>query len=363
MKGAQRVNCTIETRRRVDYIVGGMENRSSRSRTIQTILAPLRVLSVAIVVLLASSASLLAQPDEQMARAQEAIDSGNIQGAVDILDKAVKKKPPNAEAFLLRSTAHFVLGDIDAGRRDLDRALEIAPRLRQAWLNRAALDLADGKYDGALEALEQAQRIDPTASDNDLNIGAVLVLQGKLQDASASFARYLKNNSTSADAYYLVATNFAMAGYAGPATEYLRTAIQLDEKSRLRARTDPNFSDLAGSTRFQQVISSDTYTPPPGAYIRTTSLDLPYQGPDSLLLRAVLDALQFSGQQFDPRVEATADWALIWGEMRIKIANDENGKATIQLTAPPNRFTPSQWENTTNALLKELTLRLATRSR
>ena len=34
-----------------------------------------------------------------------------------------------------------------------------------------------------------------------------------------------------------------MAGYAGPAIEHLRRAIELNEKSRLKARTDPNFRE------------------------------------------------------------------------------------------------------------------------
>lgn len=310
------------------------------------------------------SVSLSAQTNtELLARSQEMIDGGDANAALEILNRLVKKKPPSAEALLLRSTALFMLGDLEKGRRDLDRSLEIDPELRQAWLNRAALDLAGQDYSNALEALEKAKDLDPSAPDNDLNIGAVQLLQGNLQQASDHFQTYLQGNSASANAFYLVATNYAMAGYAGPSIEHLRRAIEIDEKSRLRSRTDPNFRELASNQRFIEILSNDTYRVPPGAYQRIFELGTPFEGADSILLQSVLDALQFSGQPFDRRVEVTPDWALIWGEMRIKLTNGSNGKGQVQFSAPANQFTPAQWKQQTDNLIREIKIRLTQRSR
>ncbi len=300
---------------------------------------------------------------EPLAGAQELLDAGDADGALEILNRLVKKKPPNAEAYLMRSTAFFMVGDLDQGRRDLDRAIKIDSRLRQAWLNRAALDLSEQQFEKALEALQRAKELDPAAPDNDLNIGAVQLLQGNLQEATAFFRTYLGNNSTSAEAFYLVATNYAMAGYAGPAIEQLRRAIELDEKSRLRARTDPNFRELEANDRYQQILSSDSFEIPPGSYQRLLTVETPFAGIDSLLLRAVLDALQFSNQPFDRRVEVTSDWALIWGEMRIKLSNNDTGKGQILLTAAADQYTPAQWQQQTDDLAREITVRLTTRGR
>ncbi len=308
--------------------------------------------------------TLLAQANtEQLAQAQELLDGGDPSAALEILDELVKKKPPSAQAYLLRSTALFMVGDLDKGRRDLDRSLEIDPRLRQAWLNRAALDLANQRYPEALEALEEAKALDPEAPDNDLNIGAVELLQGNLQEASNYFRAYLGNNATSAESFYLVSTNYAMAGYAGPAIEHLRQAIALDEKSRLRARTDPNFRELESNPRFVEILSNDAYRVPPGAYQRIFEVATPFEGTDSVLLQSVLDALQFSNQPFDRRVEVTPEWALIWGQMRIKLTNGSDGKGQIQLSAPANQFTPAQWQQQSDALIQEIKVRLTTRSR
>ena len=112
--------------------------------------------------------TVLAQANsEQLAQAQELLDGGDPSAALEILDRLVKRKPPSAQAYLLRSTALFMVGDLDKGRRDLDRSLEIDPRLRQAWLNRAALDLANQSYPEALEALETAKALDPAAPGTD----------------------------------------------------------------------------------------------------------------------------------------------------------------------------------------------------
>ncbi len=301
--------------------------------------------------------------EEPLARAQELLDGGDAQKALQILNMAVKRKPPNAQAYLMRSTALFMVGDLEQGRKDLDRSLKIDPQLRQAWLNRAALDLSEQKYSAALAALTKAKQLDPSAPDNDLNIGAVQLLQGNLQEATSFFQAYLQKNSSSAEAFYLVATNYAMAGYAGPAIEHLRRAVEIDEKSRLRARTDPNFRELESNSRYQLILGTDGFRAPPGSYQRLVTVETPFEGTDSVLLRAVLDALQFSNQPFDRRVEVTPDWALIWGEMRIKLSNNEAGQGQILLSAAADQYTPGQWQQQTDDLIREITVRLTTRGR
>ena len=278
---------------------------SARFNSAQLLAAVLTIL------LLPISAMAADKHLEQLAQAQELVDAGDAEEAIKVLNKTVKAKPPLAEAFLLRSTAKFMVGDLQTGRSDLEMALEIDPTMRQAWLNRAGLDLSEGKYDAALEALTKAKDLDPAAIDNDLNLGVVLVLKGDLEPASQHFAAHIQRSGGSAEAYFVVASNYAMAGLAGPAIEHLKQAIQLDERVRLQARTDPNFQDLESNQRFQDLLLTDTFQPQPGSHFAVQKFDSPFGGLDSPLVSATLDALQFSGQPFDPRVEVTPDWALI----------------------------------------------------
>ncbi|MGB3565129.1 MAG: tetratricopeptide repeat protein [Thermoanaerobaculia bacterium] len=301
--------------------------------------------------------------EPQLAQARELLEAGNAESALALLDRVVKKNPSSAEALLARSTAHFVLGDDKPGRRDLSRALEADPELRQAWLNSAALNLADQNYDGALEDFERAERLDPAAADNDVNIGAVLILRGDLDGANQRFQRYLSLNPGLAGAFYLVATNYAMAGYAGLAIENLQRAVELDEKTRLRARTDPNFAALETQPRFQDLLLNDTYRPPAGTYTATKAFEIPYSGADNRLLRAVVDALQISGQPFDRRVEMTPGWALIWADFRIKVSDGTMGKGLVQISAAPETFTPTQWRERSEEFFRQVDIQLLQRGR
>ena len=329
---------------------------------------PLRSLLTA--ALLAAFSLLLAAPtlaarppkpttSEQLAQAQELLDAGRTSAALTLLDLLLKREPRHARALLLRSTAHCIEDNLAGCRADLEQALALDPTLRQGWLNLGALQLSERRYDEALAAFERAELLDPAAADNGLNQGAVLLLAGQLEAASRQFTRYLTNNAGSAEALYLVSTNYALAGYSALALRHLAQATDLDERSRVRARTDPNFAALAATASFQELLTTDSYRLPPGAYFARRVYATSYQGPDSRLLAAVLDVLQLSGRPFDPRIEATAGWALIWGELRIKVLATPDGEGAVEVSAPANRFTPQEWRQQVERLFTEIAGRLA----
>jgi tetratricopeptide (TPR) repeat protein len=309
-----------------------------------------------VLALLLSAALFCQGATGDLARARELVDAGDAAAAVALLDGLLKHQPL-AEGYLLRSTAHFMLGDLAQGSEDLDQALETDPSLRQGWLNRAALSISEGRIDAALESFKKAQELDPGAPDNDVNIGVALLLKGELEKANGSFARYLEHHPDSADAFYLVATNYAMAGYAGLAIQQLQRAIAVDEKSRLRARTDRNFSDLTANSRFQEILSTDAYRLPPGAHFAAQDFDLPYAGSSGGLLSVVLEILQLNNQPFDPRVEVTPGWALIWADFRIKVSTTTAGKGRVELSAPAPHFTLTVWRRRTEELFRQIAVR------
>ncbi|HVS01513.1 MAG TPA: tetratricopeptide repeat protein [Thermoanaerobaculia bacterium] len=296
-----------------------------------------------------------------IAQAQALLDAGDPEAALPLLDRLLGREPKNAPALLLRSTARFMIGEVEAGKRDLDRALALDPALRQGWLNRAAVALSEQRHEEALAALEKARDLDPAAIDNDLNIGAVELLLGRLESASESFSRYLARLPGAADALYLVASNYAMTGYAGLALQHLQQAVALDERMRLRARTDPNFASLAQSPRFQEVLLRDSWQVTAGAHTAGRTYDFPYAGGDGPLLQAALDALQLSGEPMEPRVEVTPDWALLWGRMRVRLSQNAQGQGVVELTAPPEAFTADQWQRRSKQLLDSIFIQLAKR--
>ena len=299
-------------------------------------------------------------PTNALESAQALLDQGRAQEARAVLDRLIKKKSKDARARLMRSEALFLLGEIELGRADLDRALELDPSLRQGWLNRAALELADQRYDAAHAALLKAQQLDPSAPDNDLNLGAVLLLKGDLAEAARSFQRHLDLHRNSAESHYLVATNYAMAGYAAPAVDLLRRTIQLDERTRLRARSDPNFAALANEPRYQQLMAQEPQRPKAGSRVARFLFARPYQGGKGELLPAVIDTLQAAGVNFDRRVEVTPSWALIWGEIRVELKDGGEGRGLVQFSAEPGAMSEEEWKATTAQLVRRIQARIVT---
>jgi len=324
--------------------------------------------------LAAAAAPLAAASDERLRRAQRLLDEGRPVAAAEALAPLLHREPNHAEALLLRSTARFMEGRVEEGRADLDRALAADPTLRQAWLNRAGLDIAEERYDAALSALERARELDPAAPDNHLNLGAVLLLQGRLEEATGHFERYLaaagarQASGASAEAHYLVATNYAGRGYAALAVQTLRRAIELDEGYRLAARTDPNFLAIAESAELRRLLETDLLGPDDGYRVARDRYPLPYAGGDGPLLSAVLEALRLAEEPFDPRVEVTPGWALVHGALRVKVFDaepgaDGDGPGTVEVSAPAAALGAGEWQRRIDRLLAQVELALLRRAR
>ncbi len=285
-----------------------------------------------------------------VARARELVDAGRAAQALPLLDQVLAANPSDAQALLLRSTARFQTGDLPGGSKDLERSLALDPKQRQAWLNRGALDLAEKRYDRALEAFGEGEKLDPKAPDNHINLGAVLLLKSDLAGASARFRRYLEAQPSSAEAHYLVASNYALAGYAALAVETLRRATELDERTRLRARNDPNFSGLDENKAFRELLATDTYRLPPGAHTALRTFPLSYSE-DGRLVQAVVQAMRAAGEKLEPTFESGRGWTILWGDVRIKVSGSPNQPGTVEVSAPVERMSAADWKRRTDKLL------------
>lgn len=301
-----------------------------------------------------------AQPPagDPLAAAQAALDRGDSAGALRLVEPLLQRDGRHARALLIRSTARCLEGDVARCRADLDQALALDPGLRQGWLNRSALAIADKRYDDALAALREAESLDPQAPDNALNQGAVELLAGRLEPATAQFKRYLDRHGGQADAWYLVATNYAFGGYAALAVQNLERAVALDERQRARARVDANFADLASHAGFQRLLATDAWRAPAGSSTAARTYSIPWRGNTTPLLTAVLNALQVAGVPIDPRVEVTDEWALLWADVRIKLVKASESETRLEMTAPPGAFPGAAWQQRSDRLYSDVDLEL-----
>lgn len=308
-----------------------------------------------------------AASEERLARAQALLDEGRPTAAIEALGPVLRRDPDHPRALLLRSTAYFMDGRTEKGRADLDRVLAVAPELRQAWLNRAGLDIAEERYERAIEALERARELDPDALDSHLNLGAVRLLQGSLQEATEHFESYLEAAGGTADAHYLVATNYAGRGYAALAVDNLRRAVELDERFRLEARTDPNFEAIAEAPVLRELLETDLEPPGPDHRVSRHAFPATFDRGEGPLLSAVLEGLRMAGEPFDSRIEVTPRWALVHGDLRIKVYDqpgpEETTEGVVAVSAPESAFPLDEWERRVDRLLEAVEVGLLRRSR
>lgn len=310
------------------------------------------------IVVFSSLALLLALPVRadragDVAGAQAMLDAGKADEALAAVERVLARGRPRGDALLVRSSALFVLGEQERAIADLRRAVEIDPALRQGWLNLAGVEIAGGRYTQALEALERAEALDPEAPDNDLNLGAALLLLDRSTDAGTRFDRYLAGQPGDGRAAYQVATNYALAGDVDEVVDLLGRAFAIDERLRIEVRRDRRF-DLYQHPAFVLLMSTDSYRPPTGAHQVAAAFSLLHDAQDQLLIGAVTDALRRLGEPYDPTIEVTEGWALVWSAMRIKITNQPSGSGVVRLSAPAERFTAEDWHRRTQALLRAI---------
>ena len=280
--------------------------------------------------------------DETIGQARSLLEQERAAEARALLEPLANATPPSAEALFLLSNAHFVLGEAAAGRAALERTVELDPSLRDAWVTLGALDLAEGRYEAALAAFRRAQQLDPGADDNLVNLGATHLLLGDLAGASRHFNGYLAERRSDGMAYYLVAKNYAVGEYWELTVQHLEASFLLDETLRRVARRDPTFAGAASYPSFVELMDTDSFRPAAGSHLRSEAFSGTYDGSHGVLLRATLNALQLAGRPFDPNVEVTDRWALIWAEARMKLSNGDTG-GRIDFSAPADAFSADDW--------------------
>ena len=137
-------------------------------------------------------------------RGQSKRDSGDIQGAIDDFDRAIKINPDYALAFFHRGNAKSDLKDITGALADYDRAIELNPSLDRALYNRANLKYQRFQdYQGALADYNRVIQINPNDAVCYYNRGVLKFRE--LQDfigALADFDDAIKLNPNNANAYY-----------------------------------------------------------------------------------------------------------------------------------------------------------------
>ena len=107
------------------------------------------------------------------------LQSKDIDGALDDLDKAVSINPRVAEIYNGRAIARLQKGDLDGALADYEKVIELKPSLPSAFLGRGYFRYQKRDFDGALADFSKAIELKPDYADAYVDRGIVRGLKGE----------------------------------------------------------------------------------------------------------------------------------------------------------------------------------------
>lgn len=102
----------------------------------------------------------------QIEMGSKRMNEGDLEGALDIFAKLVKKYPRWAEAYNKQATALYLLGNARLSYKVCQVVVELKPHHFGAWNGMALCAAQLEKWPAALDAARQALRLQPTAQAN-----------------------------------------------------------------------------------------------------------------------------------------------------------------------------------------------------
>jgi tetratricopeptide (TPR) repeat protein len=103
----------------------------------------------------------LAENEQRLAAATNAMGGGDFRLAEEILTKLVASQPAYSEAWNKRATLYYLMGKYDESLSDIVKTLDIEPRHFGALSGRGMILMKQGKMKEALAAYREAQAINP----------------------------------------------------------------------------------------------------------------------------------------------------------------------------------------------------------
>lgn len=122
-------------------------------------------------------------------KAHEALQKGELEVALHLLDELISVHAEHADLFNDRGVVHLHLGNQDSCYNDLGRAIELTPYKAYRYACRAFARMHFGDTDGAIEDYSVAITLDPDDAVAHNNMGLLLEQKGYYDEAKKRFER------------------------------------------------------------------------------------------------------------------------------------------------------------------------------
>ena len=162
-------------------------------------------------------------------------DTGDYQGALDSLNRAIKLRPRYADAYNNRAYTYASMKRFDEALADCNKAIEFKPDLAAPYNNRGNLFEQRGELEKALEDFDRAIQLKPDYHEAYNNRGLVQTKMGHYEDALKDFDKAVETRPddpipyrSRASAYYRL-------------KDYAKALADLDTCERLHGKVDAGF--------------------------------------------------------------------------------------------------------------------------
>ena len=154
-------------------------------------------------------------------------ESGDVQGAMQEYEIALRIKPDYAEAHYNLGNGFLQLGQVQNAIQQFEQALRVDPDYLEAHNNLAFALMKVGNTAEAIGHLEQAVRINPHSAEAHFNLGFAFATHGKPNEAIPEIRAALRLNPSYTEAHYILGNVLAQTGLLQEAVSEFRQAIRL----------------------------------------------------------------------------------------------------------------------------------------
>jgi tetratricopeptide (TPR) repeat protein len=134
-------------------------------------------------------------------RASLLYHEGDLKGALQHFDDAIRMKPDYAEAFLKRANVRLVSGDLEGAQHDYNETIRLRPEDSEAFINRSVLLAQRADVRGALRDSEEALRLQPADPIALNNRGVLRRREGDLNGALQDYTEAIGLKSDYSEAF------------------------------------------------------------------------------------------------------------------------------------------------------------------
>jgi tetratricopeptide (TPR) repeat protein len=118
-------------------------------------------------------------------------EKGDLEGALNDLDEAIRLKPDYADAFNNRGAVRYDKGDLKSALKDYNEAIRLKPDA-DAFYNRGEARNASSDLDGALQDYNEAIRLDPDHAQALHNRSLLRKAKGDLTGAQQDYDQAIR---------------------------------------------------------------------------------------------------------------------------------------------------------------------------